>query len=130
MSNIDITGTSLLESLVNHVALPPQLPGKRENQIDQIEHALAIRLLDASRVIRDLSKVEFSQQWDDIRRILQTCKSINVGGKLDKNSLSAEFHQLEQNQFLILHITEQNAGLLIQRQLRYPSIFGLILEIA
>lgn len=106
---------SLLESLIHHVALPPQLPGKKEKQIDQIELALSTRLIDTSRIIRDLTNGELSQQWDDVRYILQMSKTINLGGKLNKTSLLNEFGSLEQKKFLILHVSEQNAGLLIQR---------------
>lgn len=111
-----ISKASLLESLANHVALPPRLPGKRESQLDQIENALTDRLLDASRTIRDLTHGEISQQWDGIRRILQTCRTINAGGKLDKKQLLTEFRGLGSKHVLIVHVAEQNAGLLIRRQ--------------
>jgi hypothetical protein len=106
---------SLLDSLVNHVALPPQLPGKADRNIDQIQLALTNRLLDASRILRDQTKGEFSSQWESIRNILQVCKTANASGKLNKASLLAEFARLERKDFLILHIAEQNAGLLIRR---------------
>ena len=107
--------STILESLFNHVALPPQLPGKEENRIEQIEHALTVRLLDASRTFRDLTNDEFSNQWDCIRRSLQICKVVNAGGKINKSSLVTEFRSLERKDLLILHIAEQNAGLTIRR---------------
>ena len=107
---------SLLESLVNHITLPPHLPGKPENGIEQVEHALTGCLLDASRTVRDLTNGQLSYQWECIRNILQTCKVVNAGGKLNKTSLLTEFRKLEHNGYLILHIAEQNAGLLIRRQ--------------
>jgi len=107
---------SLLESLVNHITLPPHLPGKAENRISQVEHALTDCLLDASRTIRDLTNDQLSHQWECIRNILQICKVVNAGGKLNKTSLLTEFRRLEHNGYLILHIAEQNVGLLIRRQ--------------
>lgn len=107
---------SLLESLVNHITLPPHLPGKEENRIEQVEHALTGYLLDASRTIRDLTNGQLSHQWECIRNILQICKVVNAGGKLNKTSLLTEFRRLEHNGYLILHIAGQNAGLLIRRQ--------------
>lgn len=105
----------LLNALVNHVGLPPCLPGKQEEGLDEIEDALAVRLLNACRALRDLTEGELSQQWDRIRKILQICRVVNAGGKLDKASLSSEFQTLERKDLLILHLTEQNAGLLIWR---------------
>jgi hypothetical protein len=107
---------SLLESLVNHVALPPQLPGKLENRTEQIEHALTGYVLDATRTLRDLTNGELSHKWDYTRNVLQTCKAVNAGGKLNKTSLLTEFRKLGHKGLLILHVAEQNAGLLIRRQ--------------
>jgi hypothetical protein len=106
---------SSLESLVNHVALPPQLPGKQEHETEQIECALTGCVLDAARTLRDLTKGELSNQWDRIRDTLQICKTVNAGGKLNKTSLLTEFRRLEHKGLLILHVAEQNAGLLIRR---------------
>lgn len=105
----------LLNALVNHIGLPPRLPGKQEEGIDEIEDALTVRLLNACRALRDLTEGELSQQWDRTRKILQICKVVNAGGKLDKASLLSEFQALERKDLLILHVTEQNAGLLIRR---------------
>lgn len=105
----------LLNALVNHISLPPRLPGKQEEGIDEIEDALTVRLLNACRALRDLTEGELSQQWDRTRKIIQICKVVNAGGKLDKASLLSEFRALERKDLLILHVTEQNAGLLIRR---------------
>jgi hypothetical protein len=115
MNNPSANKPFLLESLVNHISLPPRLPDKRENWTDQIESALTERVLDASRTLRDLTNGELSYQWDCIRNILQTCKFVNAGGKLNKTSLLTEFRRLGRKDLLILHVVEQNAGLLIRR---------------
>lgn len=107
--------TSILESLFNHVALPPRLPGKRDHNIEEIECAITVRLLNASRDLRDLMYNDFGDQWDSIRRSLQVCKAVNAGGKLNKASLVTAFQKLERKDILILHVAEQNAGLLIRR---------------
>ena len=105
----------LLNALVNHVGLPPHLPAKQEEEVYEIEEALTVRLLNACRALRDLTKGPLSQQWDRIRKIFQICKVVNAGGKLDRASLLSEFHALERKDLLVLHVTEQNAGLLIWR---------------
>lgn len=109
------SSSPILESLFDHVALPLRLPGKQESRIDQIEHALTECVLDASRTLRNLTNNEFGGHWDCIRRVLQTCKDVNAGGKLNKTSLLTEFRSLEGRYPLILHVAEQNAGLLIRR---------------
>ncbi|MCJ1431211.1 hypothetical protein MMC27_000562, partial [Xylographa pallens] len=106
----------LLESLANHVALPSRLPGQPETYIHQIEHALTVRLLHASRILRDVTHGELSHRWECTRHILQTCSDVNASGKLDKTSLMTELRRLEREHALILHVTEQNAGLFVQRE--------------
>lgn len=105
----------LLNALVNHVGLPPHLPAKQEEEVYEIEDALTVRLLNACRALRDLTDGQLSQQWELFRKILQICKVVNAGGKLDRASLLSEFHSLERKDLLVLHVTEQNAGLLIWR---------------
>lgn len=107
--------TSLTKTLFNHVALPPQLPGKQDDRIDQVERALTDRLQDASRTLRDLTNDDIRNQFDFVCHTLHVCKTVNAGGKLDTTSLAAEFRNLRRNDLLILHIAEQNTGLLIRR---------------
>lgn len=115
MENPPASVSSTLDSLVNHIALPPRLPGKRENDIPQIERKLTDRLLNAARTLRQLTDSEISSQWEGVRHLLQNCKNANEGGKLNKTSLLAHFRRLEREESIILHVAEQNAGLLIRR---------------
>ena len=108
--------SSIIESLFHHVVLPTRLPGARESSIDETERALTDRLLAATRTLRDLASNEGGDQWDSLCRSFQICRVVNAGGRLNTRSLSTEFRSLERNDLLILHITEQNAGLLIRRQ--------------
>ena len=105
-----------LEAIVNHVVLPPQLPGKSDGRVDEIEHALANRLLDASRTLRDLNDGQVGHQWNWVRLALQKCMAINAGGRLERTSLLGAFQRLEQQDTLILHVSAQNAGLLMTRR--------------
>ena len=115
MNSASASRSILLESLVNHIALPPRLPGKADSNLDQIQYALTGYLIDASRTLRDQTNGEFSRQLESIRITLCTCRILNAGGKLNKTSLLTHFRKLERKDYLILHIAEQNAGLLIQR---------------
>ena len=115
MNGASVSRSSLLESLFNHIALPPRLPGKGDGNLNEIQDALTNCLLDASRTLRDQTTGELSRQWETIRNILHISKTVNAGGKLDKTSLLTQFRRLERKDLLILHIAEQNAGLLIRR---------------
>lgn len=109
---------SILESILNHVALPPHLPGRQEAALYKIEHALTERLLEASRTLKDLTNNRFGS--DCVRRVIQTCKVLNAGGKLNKTSLLTAFRELEASD-LVIHIREQNAGLIVRRHREYVS---------
>jgi hypothetical protein len=106
---------SLLESVFNHLVLPPRLPGAQDRSVHHIEQTLTTQVLEASCTIRDLTTSEISNVWDQIRRILITCRAVNNGSKLSKASLLTEFRSLEYKNLLILHVTEQNAALLIRK---------------
>ncbi|KAL9125857.1 MAG: hypothetical protein Q9217_005002 [Psora testacea] len=115
MNKLPTLQPSLLEALIHHVALPARLPGNQDNRIDQIERALTDRLLDATRTLRDLTNGPLCHQWEPIVNLLQTCKDVNAGGRLNKSSLVTKFRTLERKDYLILHIAEQNTGLLVRR---------------
>lgn len=83
--------------------------------MDRIELALIDRLLDATRTLCSVSNEALYRHWDSTRRTLQVCKELNAGGKLSKSSLITEFRTLGVGELLILHVTEQNAGLLVRR---------------
>jgi hypothetical protein len=102
------------EALFNHLVLPPRLPGKQDNRIEDIEHELITRALLASRTIRDLVDIDFRDRWDSVRRSLETCRAVNLGGKLDRTLLLKELRSIQSGEVLILHIAQQNAGLLIR----------------
>ena len=108
---------AVLESVFNHIVLPPRLPAKQNDRSDhgQTERALVDRLLGASRTFRDLTRGKFGGHWEHVRCLLQTCKTMNAGAKLDRATLLDNLPMLGRNDLLILHVAEQNAGLLIRR---------------
>ena len=115
MENASASLSSLVESLIYHVGLPPRLPGKQDGRIDRIELALTNRLLDATRTLCNVSDGGLYRHWDSTRRTLQVCKELNAGGRLSKTSLVTEFQKLDRKEILTLHLAEQNAGLLVRR---------------
>ena len=83
--------------------------------MEQIENGLTACVLDATRNLKDLTNGELSRGWDGIRNVLHKCKAVNAGGKINKTFLLTEFRRLQHKGLLILHVAEQNAGLLIRR---------------
>ena len=104
------------ESLIHHLVLPPGLPGKQESRLDMIERDLTNRMLNATRTLSKVVGIDQYQNWDRTRHVLQVVKDLNARGMLNKASLLTEFRRLGANSFLILHVAEQNAGLLIRRR--------------
>ncbi|KAI9781703.1 MAG: hypothetical protein M1816_002199 [Peltula sp. TS41687] len=107
---------SSLESVFNHFVLPPKLPCKRDSKIEEIERHLTTRLLNATDILRGFSSDESAQAWSCIQRSLKICIIVNEDGRLNKTSLLEAFRRLQHKDGLILHVAEQNAGLLIRRQ--------------
>ncbi|KAL1638643.1 hypothetical protein SLS58_008761 [Diplodia intermedia] len=105
----------LLEAQFNHLVLPARLPGKCDNNILRLEAAISDRLLDACRLVQGSATIDDYHEWDHLRRVLLVTKTVNSDNKIDKVALIQELRGLGPDGFLILHITEQNAGLLIRR---------------
>ncbi|KAM3074145.1 hypothetical protein ACMFMG_003033 [Clarireedia jacksonii] len=108
------TSSKLFESLINHLVLPPRLPGEEDGN-PQLDCALFDRLINASKLLRNVTDHEC---WESIRRSLQVSKAIqcNSQAKLNKASLISEMRNLDHGVILILHVLEQNAALLISRR--------------
>ena len=104
------------EALVRHTFLPPRLPGKSDAGLRGLDEALIECLIRATLTIRDGSDSPFFANYDKLRLVLQTAKKLNANGKLDKDDLLSEFRKLEDTALLILHVKEQNAGLLIRQR--------------
>lgn len=104
---------ALLVELYYHVVLPRYVPGQEHSQLCQIESELASRLTEAARQLISHAPLDDHSHLDAIRLALTTCKSLHVEGKVDKNLLVQEFRDLDSNKALIIHVTEQNAALLV-----------------
>ncbi|TVY40662.1 hypothetical protein LSUB1_G002308 [Lachnellula subtilissima] len=115
---------TMLESLVHHIALPPQLPQQQERMstLSKIQDALLDHLLAATNILKAL---HLGTTWDCIHRSIQTSRIINSGGSINKTALLAAFRELENgsDEALILHVPEQNAAILIRREyvFHHPS---------
>lgn len=104
---------ALLLQLYYHIVLPRGVPRKEDTGLDQIESQLAARLTDALKALMQHAPLGDHAYLDAARLALSTCRALNAGRYIQKDLLIKELQQLDAQQALILHISEQNAALLI-----------------
>lgn len=119
MATVDKLAKARVESLANHLTLPAQLPGRKDPNLGQLEPALIDYMLEAA------SKLGPNGEHEVVRRALQTAKILNAGGRLQKTTLLAAFKLLKEGDFLILHIVEQNCGLVVRRDHEYVCFLSV-----
>ncbi|KAF6823338.1 hypothetical protein CPLU01_11478 [Colletotrichum plurivorum] len=113
-----LTPESVNDALYSHLALPAQLPQRREHdrQLRMVETSLVKRLVDATKVMAGSSSDKSNRQyWESLHRTLIACQELNRGGRIDKSNLIRELQQLGPSGCLILHVESQNAGLIVRR---------------
>ncbi|OAA59813.1 hypothetical protein SPI_06011 [Niveomyces insectorum RCEF 264] len=104
-----------VETIFNHVVLPPQLPGRQDEELDAIGQDLVQRLLAACRALESTTDPALADGWHALNNLWTSCQKIN-SETLDNLSLSEAFADLETDkQVLVCYVVEQNAGLLIHR---------------
>lgn len=112
------SNTKSLEILLNHVVFPEQLPSRHEGDTRTLERDLVDGLIKAAEALVAIASDANAAIWEDVRKTLLAARNLNndtdVEG-LEKTSIIESFRQLGPNESLILHVMEQNAGLLIKR---------------
>ncbi|KAF1962412.1 hypothetical protein CC80DRAFT_400484 [Byssothecium circinans] len=114
--------------LYQHAALPRFLPGHIDRNLYRIDSALLERFMKTIKTITPFAAPDHQSRLDAIRLALTTSRALNVEGKIDKTTLVKEFGELQGGQALILYATEQNAALLVYRQLMSAGEDDLIFE--
>jgi hypothetical protein len=107
---------TLIESVFNHLVLPPKLPAQEDVDIEDVEADILTRLIDACGTLGTISGEELARTWLTVGNSLRVCRDLN-SGRLERATLLREFGELDQN-LLILHVTQQNAALFVRRQRR------------
>ncbi|GAM88188.1 hypothetical protein ANO11243_062190 [Dothideomycetidae sp. 11243] len=93
----------------HHVVLPPQLPIEEDTDLDGIANELRDRLLSACTALaRSCASDDIH---DALRSLGHSLQQVSHDGRLDKHALIQLFDQLQGDNLLILHVTEQNATL-------------------
>ncbi|KAF4456736.1 hypothetical protein F53441_1172 [Fusarium austroafricanum] len=107
--------TSRPDALYNHLVLPPELPHRQDENLNDIENDLTDRLLVSVKYIRDLPNNDLSYAWTSVERGLHATKSIHSGGHADRAALVRELNNLGDSDFLVIYVRSQNCALYIRR---------------
>jgi hypothetical protein len=108
---------AMLDALFNHLVFPPNLP-HQQDKLGAVESALLSCVHSVAKNLRNQLQGHFQAAYDALQSSLQICCSIHVDRSFDRRALAHELLNIQPKRVLILHITEQNAGLLIWRRWR------------
>lgn len=103
-----------LRGTFNYVALPPKCPASFDNDLARIEESLASRMLRASDTLVSLTSQGSDRAWKAVTKALESCWRIHQKGVVDKKALVEALQRVKENVPVIVHVSEQNAGLLIR----------------
>ena len=107
-----------LEQVFYHLVLPPKVPGKQDTDTQQSNDDILERTVRATRTMGKLAGSQHNSTWKAIRLALRRCALVHALGRLEKQSLIEEFRHLEHGDPLFFYLEEQNAALLIRRNVR------------
>ncbi|PSR97798.1 hypothetical protein BD289DRAFT_403463 [Coniella lustricola] len=105
---------SSLETLFNHLVLPPRLPGTQDANFEDLSYHFIDRLQASVATFDGLIGHVESRVRSTLEDTLLVCRDLNHG-RLDRTSLAAAFGAIEK-QPLILYVVAQNAGLIIRHE--------------
>ncbi|TAQ90746.1 hypothetical protein B7494_g925 [Chlorociboria aeruginascens] len=78
---------ALLESVFNHLVLPPKLPGHRDKNVEGIRQSILTRLICACDTVGQHTGRRLRETWASVHYSLRIC--LNNPSRLEKASLNA-----------------------------------------
>lgn len=96
--------------------LPPKIPGAKEDNYDAMSSEFLNRLEAACERVKGLASSPFADAFHSLSESLRACRALNQEG-LDRVTLLEHFRTLGTNDVLICHVVEQNAAILIRREI-------------
>ena len=114
MDTLLVVDPAIVELCINHIALPPKLPGRSDSRVDEVDDFLVRYLLRGIKSITELVTHDQFQIWDKVRLVIQDARDLNRGSMIESGRLIRQIQALEDGKFLILKVSEQNAGVLIR----------------
>lgn len=116
---------NILALTFNHVALPPQLPGKHDSnpEIEKVNRQLIERLIRSVEILKTVheSSIEVS---NSIEKLLRKCMLLTGNGFVNRDAALCAFKEIAPGEALILYIAQQNACLYLRRP-RYVLLLNL-----
>ncbi|KAL9083501.1 MAG: hypothetical protein Q9159_005747 [Coniocarpon cinnabarinum] len=103
----------LLNAVFHHVCFPRKLPNSEGFDNEQIAVELHQRILHAARELRTKAPAQCFDKLNVLCKTLATCAGLYNEGCLEKAALLKAFQNLERNDFLFLFVRQQNAGLVV-----------------
>jgi hypothetical protein len=104
-----------LQAVVNHILLPPNIPGSVDPDLHQLNLDLIARFQKACEELRRRTNGDFASELDHLSRSLRHCHLIHASHCLDSHALEDAFQNLGEGGILIIHVIAQNAGILVRR---------------
>lgn len=104
-----------IEPVFNHLVLPVKLPGHQDKDPEVVSGAILSRLLNACVALGQLAGDEWVETLETVQRSLSRCQGI--GQRIvEAKQLLYDWSDLRARDLHILHLTEQNAALLVRRR--------------
>ena len=105
-----------LLDVFNHLVLPAILPGCKDGHIDLVSNDIFNRLIDANKVFIALRGLPFIDSLQTLMNTLERSRILS-NNNIDKAIILAQFRELKPSDSLIIHVVEQNAAIIIRREL-------------
>lgn len=103
----------LLDSVFNHIVLPPNIPGCQDIDVRAVGHNILMRFLNACETLGALPGQELQEGWESARRQLLLCRHLHQQ-PFDRMFLQSVFSHLSADCPVTLYIAEQNSAILIR----------------
>ncbi|KAI1383848.1 uncharacterized protein F4822DRAFT_438664 [Hypoxylon trugodes] len=105
----------LLQSVFNHLVLPPKVPGSQDSDIESISRDVLMRMIRTCKSMGSIVDSPWLEAFQSLQASMETCLALHLG-RLEVSTLRRHLRNLESDHILILHVVEQNSALLIHRE--------------
>lgn len=109
------TDSKLLELLYHHIVLPRRLPQRQDWDHEGLSYSLLKLLLEAANIMCATIAENHKDKWGRVIEALIKFNKIHHQNLVVEDFLQDALTNLKKGHMLILHVMEQNAGVLIFR---------------
>lgn len=107
----------VLDYLVNHITLPPELPHSSDDDFTAGSTALVHKLIHAARTFRSNVDAKYYETWSDIIGMLDSYNTLHASDSYNSVSLMTALNGLKTVYSpLVLYLNPQNATLFIRKE--------------